>query len=302
MPILRQPCTKCGSIKEATRGTIISCKQCNRNFHHKCHDPPLSAAQLLTVLKTYIAHSSPQFEWTCAVCTKAAPIVIDDSDDEPTQAPPQKLQRKRVRRSKEVWPVKKTWSGRSEEIILLSDDEGDAASTSTLVDTIDISPDTSIDTATKRIEEISLISEDDEPPAPRTPKRAPSPINISPDTSEEKPTRRRLSLSSSSSIQVVSNPFAKPHPTSTSYSKPHADNAMDIDQESVSVIKVKREGAEPTLPKPQFHIPANWLEPLPAPRGVHLSRRPGKVPLRKRLILEPIYLCTTDWTTEPPKL
>ncbi|KAF9006387.1 hypothetical protein BDZ89DRAFT_1144758 [Hymenopellis radicata] len=286
--VMREPCTKCGSILEATRGTIISCKQCNRNFHHKCHDPPLSTVQLITVLKAYVAHSSPHFEWTCAVCAKTAPIVVDES--------PQKLQRKRLRRYKEVWPVKKTWSGRPEEIILLSDDEGDAASISTSANTM------AIDTATKRIEEISLLSEDDESPAPRTPTRVPSPINISPDTSEEKPTRRRLSLSSSSSIQVVSTPFAQPHPTSTSYSTPQADNAMDIDQESASELKVKKEGVEPALPKPKFDVPANWLEPLPPPRSVHLSRRPGKVPIKKRLILEPIYMCTADWTTEPPRL
>ncbi|KAF8916993.1 hypothetical protein CPB85DRAFT_1559129 [Mucidula mucida] len=296
--MIGQPCTKCGSFKEATRGTIITCKQCKRNFHHKCHDPPLSAVQLLTVLKTYISQSSPQFEWTCAVCTKAAPIVIDDSDDEPTQAPPHKLQRKRVRRSKDVWPVKKTWSGRSEEIILVSDDS-DARDTTSTSTTIDIPPETSM---TKRIEEISLLSEDDEPLAHRTPRRAPSPIIISPDASEEKPTRRRLRLSSAASMK--SNPFTKPDPTSPSYSKPpcHADNAMDIDHEPASAPKVKEEGADAALPKPKFNIPANWLEPLPPPRGVHLSRRPGKVPLKKRLILDPIYLCTSDWTTDPPRL
>ncbi|CAA7259206.1 unnamed protein product [Cyclocybe aegerita] len=104
-PTMPTPCTVCRKVQSTTSPNfLLTCLQCARSWHHRCHTPPVPDKELIIIIKAYneVKHKpDARFNWACASCkAKVKPssshapssssikpkpvpetVVIDDDDD-----------------------------------------------------------------------------------------------------------------------------------------------------------------------------------------------------------------------------
>ncbi|KAF8813683.1 hypothetical protein BYT27DRAFT_7334731 [Phlegmacium glaucopus] len=94
------PCLSCQKSSSSPRNFLLNCISCANSWHHRCHSPPVSDNELISIIKAFNAgkhNPAAKLTWKCGICIKpkdnrtrliavknATPqkaIVIDINDD-----------------------------------------------------------------------------------------------------------------------------------------------------------------------------------------------------------------------------
>ncbi|KAF7338218.1 PHD-type domain-containing protein [Mycena venus] len=56
---------------------LLTCHQCNRNWHHRCHEPPVPDTVIVDMWKEFLEHTRlNKPKWTCTKCSRKKPTTV----------------------------------------------------------------------------------------------------------------------------------------------------------------------------------------------------------------------------------